>query len=85
MAAMAAGARRLTGATYAVATTGVAGPSEQEGKPVGTVFVGIAGPGLSQVVALELRGKRQRIQERTVAEAVSVFETVLRREEPPLG
>ena len=39
-AAMAAGARRVLGADVGVAVTGVAGPDEQEGHPVGTVFVG---------------------------------------------
>ncbi|HWJ07807.1 MAG TPA: nicotinamide-nucleotide amidohydrolase family protein, partial [Nocardioides sp.] len=42
--AMAEGARRLFGSTYALSTTGVAGPDTQEDKPVGTVFVGLAGP-----------------------------------------
>ncbi|MBZ5740371.1 CinA family protein [Nocardioides mangrovi] len=83
--AMAAGVRAITGATYGLATTGVAGPSEQEGKPVGTVFVGLAGPGLDEAVALELGGKRARIQERTCREALVAFETVLRREETPVG
>ena len=83
--AMAAGVRTLTGATYGVATTGVAGPSSQEGKPPGTVFVGIAGPDLVAAVALELRGKRGQIQDRTCREALTAFEQVLRREETPLG
>lgn len=83
--AMASGVRALTGATYGLATTGVAGPTEQEGKPPGTVFVGIAGPGLVEAVALELSGKRGQIQERTVREALTAFEAVLRREDPPLG
>ncbi|WP_395691281.1 CinA family protein [Nocardioides sp.] len=83
--AMASGVRALTGATYGLATTGVAGPTEQEGKPPGTVFVGIAGPGLVEAVALELSGKRAQIQERTVREALTAFEAVLRREDPPLG
>ncbi|GAA1808548.1 CinA family protein [Nocardioides hankookensis] len=83
--AMAAGVRALTGATYGVATTGVAGPAEQEGKPAGTVFVGIAGPDLVAAVALELRGRRGQIQDRTCREALSSFEQVLRREETPLG
>jgi nicotinamide-nucleotide amidase len=42
--AMAAGARDRLAATYAVATTGVAGPDPSEGKPVGTVHVAVAGP-----------------------------------------
>ena len=50
--AMARGVRRLTGATYGVSTTGVAGPEEQEGKPVGTVYVGVAGPDGDSAVAL---------------------------------
>ena len=82
--AMAVGVRALTGATYGVATTGVAGPSAQEGKPPGTVFVGIAGPGVVAAVALELRGKRAQIQDRTCQEALLAFEQVLRREETPL-
>jgi nicotinamide-nucleotide amidase len=83
--AMAAGVRTLTGATYGVATTGVAGPSSQEGKPPGTVFVGIAGPDLVAAVALELNGRRGQIQDRTCREALTSFEQVLRREETPLG
>ena len=83
--AMASGVRALTGTTFGVATTGVAGPTDQEGKPPGTVFVGIAGPGLVEAVALELRGKRQQIQDATVREALTALEEVLRREETPLG
>ena len=83
--AMASGVRALTGATFGVATTGVAGPTEQEGKPPGTVFVGIAGPGLVEAVALELSGKRQQVQDRAVREALEAFESVLRREETTLG
>ncbi len=41
-AAMAAGVRRLLKADVGLATTGVAGPAEQEGRPVGTVFLGLA-------------------------------------------
>ena len=83
--AMASGIRARAGTTYGVSTTGVAGPTEQEGKPVGTVFVGVAGPGLVEAVALELGGKRDQIQDATVREALAAFEDVLRREESPLG
>lgn len=83
--AMASGVRAVMGATYGISTTGVAGPADQEGKPPGTVFVGIAGPGLLEAVALELSGKRQQIQDRTCREAFDAFEAVLRREDSALG
>lgn len=83
--AMASEVRALTGATYGVSTTGVAGPTEQEGKPAGTVFVGLAGPGLLEVVALELAGDRAAITDRTCDEAVSALAGILRREEAGLG
>ncbi|MBV9932973.1 MAG: CinA family protein, partial [Actinobacteria bacterium] len=40
--AMAEGARKALGADVGLAVTGVAGPAEQDGQPVGTVFFGIA-------------------------------------------
>ncbi len=42
---MAEGARRVAGATYAISTSGVAGPTGgSDEKPVGTVCIGLAGP-----------------------------------------
>ncbi|GLZ04382.1 CinA-like protein [Actinomadura sp. NBRC 104412] len=43
-AAMATGARERLGATYGIAVTGVAGPEAQDGREVGTIFVGVATP-----------------------------------------
>lgn len=83
--AMASGVRAITGATYGVATTGVAGPSEQEGKAPGTVFLGLAGPGGLEAVALELSGGRETITDRTCGEALSALAAILRREEAGLG
>jgi nicotinamide-nucleotide amidase len=41
-AAMAAGARTALGADIGISTTGVAGPEAHDGKPVGTVYIGVA-------------------------------------------
>jgi PncC family amidohydrolase len=81
--AMASGCRDATGASYAVATTGVAGPDLQEGKPAGTVFVGIAGPDGVQTFSLELVGDRHQIQDRACREALSALCGILRAEEQP--
>jgi PncC family amidohydrolase len=72
--AMAVRARELLQATWAVATTGVAGPDRQEGKPPGTVFVGVAGPGVVRAEALALSGDRQGIRDATVAEVLHLLE-----------
>jgi nicotinamide-nucleotide amidase len=79
---MAAGARRLLGADVAVAATGVAGPAEQDGRPVGTVCLAVAigpaalggevgggtGSGEVEVDSLEVRlpGGRRQVREFTV-------------------
>jgi PncC family amidohydrolase len=83
--AMATGCRAATGATYSLATTGVAGPDPQEGKPLGTVFVGIAGPEGVTTLTMELVGDRQQIQERACREALSALCGILRGEQPALG
>lgn len=76
-AAMASGVRDLLGATWAVSTTGVAGPTEQEGQPVGTVFVGIAGPAGVTVSALALDGDRTTIRAQTCALALDQLVVVV--------
>ncbi|MFC5730229.1 MULTISPECIES: CinA family protein [Nocardioides] len=88
--AMAEGVRRLLGTTYGVSTTGVAGPEPQEDKPVGTVFIAVAGPDRSVAYELALPGDRFMIQESTVDRAVSVLREIIgsagrQPEEPALG
>jgi nicotinamide-nucleotide amidase len=82
---MAEGARALTGATWAVSTTGVAGPGEQDGVAAGTVYVGAAGPGGPTAVALELSGDRAAVQEQATREALSALHAILDEEETRLG
>lgn len=71
---MAARVRELTEATYGLATTGVAGPDEQEGKPVGTVFVAVAGPDRVDVRRLALDGTRSDIQDQTCEAVLALLE-----------
>ena len=62
--AMALGARRRTGSTYALAITGVAGPdSGGEKAPVGTIFVGLADAAGCQVLHRQFLGDRTRIRQ----------------------
>lgn len=61
--AMATGARRRTGATFALSVTGVAGPGTGgEAVPVGTVFIGLADAGGCQAVHRVFPGDRTRIR-----------------------
>jgi nicotinamide-nucleotide amidase len=61
--AMALGAARVLGADIGLATTGVAGPKEQEGQPVGTVFLGVAIRGKATAQRVGLPGDRQRVRQ----------------------
>ncbi len=79
-AAMADGARRLLGATFGLATTGVAGPGPAEGKPPGTVFVAVAGPAGIRCEGLELAGDRRQVRDRTVAWALSMLVRALQED-----
>ena len=81
--AMAEGVRTLLRTTYGVSTTGVAGPDTQEGKPVGTVFVAVAGPDETEVVELALTGDRASIQAAAVDGALSALRGMIDPENDP--
>jgi nicotinamide-nucleotide amidase len=72
-AAMATGVRDRLGATYGVSLTGVAGPTEQEGRPVGTVHVGIAGPAGVVTRALRMPGDRPMVRTFAVVAAENLL------------
>lgn len=64
VAEMAEGARRVLGADVGLAVTGVAGPDEQDGQPVGTVWFGTALPGGAvATVSTRLPGDRERVRQ----------------------
>ncbi len=74
---MAEGMRRLSGSTYALATTGIAGPEGgTKEKPVGLVFAALASDEGTKVQRLELSGDRERIR---IIAALHAFD-LLRRE-----
>lgn len=75
--AMAEGGRRVAGTTYAVSTTGVAGPDGQDGKPPGTVFVAVAGPAGVEVRELALDDDRAAIRELSCREALTQLARVV--------
>jgi nicotinamide-nucleotide amidase len=61
---MAEGAQRVLGADVGISATGVAGPTEQDGVAVGTIFLGMAIPGLpTEVVSTRLPGDRERLRQ----------------------
>ncbi|HWE22689.1 MAG TPA: competence/damage-inducible protein A [Myxococcales bacterium] len=61
--AMAEGARRASGATWAAAITGIAGPDGgTPEKPVGTVWLALAGPGRSLTKHSQYRGDRGQVR-----------------------
>jgi len=81
--AMATGVRERLGADWGIATTGVAGPDTQNGKAVGTVYLGIAEPdGEVHAVAPPMVAGRSRdeIREATVLAVLDLLR--LRLESP---
>ncbi|WP_439956290.1 CinA family protein [Nocardia mikamii] len=68
---LAVGARAECEADWGIGLTGVAGPDAQNGCPVGTVFLGLSGPGGTEVMRLQLAGDRWTIRMNAVRTAVA--------------
>jgi len=79
---MADGVRELLGATWGLATTGVAGPDPQDGVPPGTVYVAISGPGAARVERLLLPGGRGEVRAAAVRRALLLLGLVLAPVQP---
>jgi len=67
---MAEAARLRLGANIGIGVTGVAGPNEMEGKPVGTVYIGIDDGKRKQVIKGNYPGDRARVKRRATTAAL---------------
>jgi len=67
---MAHGVRERLGADVGLSLTGVAGPTEQDGQPVGTLYVGMVGPGFDEVRHARLPGQREQMRQFAVITAL---------------
>ena len=74
--AMARGVRETLRCDVGLALTGVAGPSEQDDMPVGTLFVGVAIADEAFTRQLRLPGQREQMRQMSVISALDI----LRRE-----
>jgi nicotinamide-nucleotide amidase len=78
--AMADGVRERLGATFGVATTGVAGPEPADGQPVGTVHIAVSAQDDTVVRALSLDGNRDQIRRLTVRRSLALLLGKLRED-----
>jgi len=76
--AMAEGARRVLGADVALSLTGVAGPAEQDGQPVGTLCIAVALNGRSTIsTTLRMPGQRDQMRQMSVISSLDFLRKIL--------
>ena len=75
---MGRGANKSFGSTWAIATTGVAGPGPADGSEAGRVYVAFVGP-TTEVMELSLSGEREIVRNATIASAIASFARILRQ------
>jgi len=81
--AMAMGARKVLQADYSVATTGIAGPDGgTDEKPVGTVWIAVAGPSGVRSKMYIFKHNRERNIIRTSQTALNMLRTFILNENP---
>lgn len=77
-AALAEGIAARCGASWGIGLTGVAGPDPVDGHRAGTVFLGTAGAGATEVLALQLSGDRATVRAASVARAIDALHARVR-------
>ena len=70
---MATNVREIFSSTIGLSTTGVAGPSTSENKPVGLVFIAIVGEDFSEVKEFHFTGSRSEIKFQTADEVFNLL------------
>ena len=83
--AMAEAAAKLLGADVGIAVTGVAGPAEQDGQPVGTVFLAVSIEGDTQCVQVRLPGEREQVRQFATISLLDMLRRLLLERELPAG
>ena len=78
--AMASAVRARLATDVGIGVTGVAGPDEQEGKPVGTMHIAVASAGRSSDTSQHFRGPRTVIKSRAAITALNLLRVHLLRE-----
>jgi nicotinamide-nucleotide amidase len=73
---MAAGAIKNLGTTWAIATTGIAGPGDYMGIREGTVWIAICGP-ICQTLHLTLDSGRDGVRQGAISSAIGTFARIL--------
>ncbi len=72
--AMANGVREVFGATFAVSTTGIAGPTGATArKPLGLVYIAVAGPDGTTVEEHRFDGDREEVTEQAIHAALTLL------------
>ena len=79
--ALAEGAARLFGAAVGLAATGVAGPAEQDGMPIGTIYVGACLDGKTEVRHVRGYGDRSNIRAMAVTAAIDLGRRLVQDED----
>jgi nicotinamide-nucleotide amidase len=74
---MATGARTALGSDVALALTGVAGPDEQDGMPVGTLCIGLAIGDDVRTTTTRLPGQREQMRQMSVITALDFLRRTL--------